>query len=220
MCYSLQASITTYLVALPIFIFFLLSKDLDYKITGIIFTYIIQMQLLEGLMWKDQACSGLNQIASRISIYFTLFQPMVVFLAVMYINKQRGQKVNKNLIYAMIPYFIFLACNLVQKIRPSDLCTVPYKNGSHWLVWKWNRTKYPFIWLISLFLPLFFLYKNKITSVISLVMIYVAISFVVSFLLFPSKDKFGSVWCFSQGGLAILLLIYYLYTLKTDKKNE
>lgn len=218
MCYSLEASIITYLVTLPIFIFFILSKNLDYKIVGIIFTYIIQMQLLEGLMWADQSCTGLNQIASRLSVYFTLFQPMVVFLAVMYINKQRGQKVNPNLVYAMVPYFIFLVYHLLQKIRPSDLCTTPYKNGDHWLVWKWNRVKYPIIWLISLFIPLFFLYKNKITSVISLAMIYIAVSFVISFLLLPKNGYLGSIWCFAQGFLAVLLLAYYFYQ-KYKNKN-
>ena len=93
----------------------------------------------------------------------------------------------------------------------DELCTIPYKNERHWLVWKWNKLEYPIIWFISAVIPLIFLYKNKLTSLITLALLYVFITFILSHVLLPQNASVGSIWCFSQGGLPIVLLSYYMY---------
>lgn len=210
MCYSLEISIAIYLLSLPIFTFFALSNKLDYKFLGLIYVYIIQMQLLEGLMWYDQKCQGLNQIVSRISYYFILCQPLVIFLATVYINSLRKQPINQILILLMIPYFLYLLYHLKTKFTQDELCTLPYKNQKHWLVWKWNKFKMPIIWFVSLFIPLVISNVFKPSPIVIFTIMYILVTLVLSNTLSPMKFSGGSLWCFSQGALPILLLSNYV----------
>ena len=80
------------------------TNEFNNKWIALFMIYILQMQLLEAIMWLDQNCEGYNQKASLIAYFFTIYQPLVNYLVMLYIVGWTDT--TKNISLLMIPYFI------------------------------------------------------------------------------------------------------------------
>ena len=111
------------------------------------------MQLLEAIMWVDQDCKGYNQMASLVSYFFIICQPLVNYLVMLYIIGWTST--TKYISLLMIPYFITSMYYITQTYpSDTDLCTIPKDNC--WLDWRWLKySNYWFLWLFTFFIPFF-----------------------------------------------------------------
>ena len=68
MCWSLEASISTFIIgSIASLALILRNKPYD-RLFGIFFFWVIFMQFLEVLMWMDQNCDkGLNNIGCQLA---------------------------------------------------------------------------------------------------------------------------------------------------------
>jgi hypothetical protein len=204
MCISLRWSITTYIIGLLGSFYLMTLKDKSCWYIGILFSYIIQMQLLEAIMWYNQDCkkNRINQIISKVSFFYILLQPFVANIVAYYITKNVG------ILIALIP-FILLTIRHVYNFYPKekDLCTQPGNNGH--LNWKWLnvgvRTNdngdqfYGFVWCLTILFPIFWMWGvgNPLTLLVTF--LYLIMTFLYTFFKLWYEMKTGSsLWCILQ----------------------
>ena len=72
MCINAEVSISGFIVCSVTCLYLYKRNKLNDRWIAITFGYIGIIQLLEYLMWIDQECSGLNQIATDLSFYFVI----------------------------------------------------------------------------------------------------------------------------------------------------
>ena len=68
----------------------------------------------------------------------------------------------------------------------------------------------PIIWLVSLFISLIIPNMFKPSPTIIFTLMYILVTFVLSKTISPIKSSGGSIWCFAQGALPIILLSNYM----------
>ncbi len=207
MCVSLEVSILAYLIGFPAFLYLITYKNINLKWIGIVFSYIVQMQLLEALMWYDSDCTkGLNQWSSWIAYYFTIFQPLASYLVAMLFLDQSKRYW---LTLFFIPYFVLLIRHIYH-YQPSqeDLCTKPYQGDKNWLIWNWSKLYrdriFGWIWFISLVLPFFLLPDRNIIAIF--IPAYILISWLISATNFRPLSA-PSIWCLFQILLPFIIMI-------------
>lgn len=78
MCWSAAVSLGTYLFSAG-------AGAVCYALRGrapnLLFLNFVHMQLLEYLMWRDQGCGGMNQIANRLGLTLVALQPLCSLLS-------------------------------------------------------------------------------------------------------------------------------------------
>jgi hypothetical protein len=153
------------------------------------------MQLLEYLMWIDQECSGLNQIATDLGFIHNILQPILsFFIAYLMINK-----IPK---WSYIPLILYIIYSLpkIWAAKEKNQCSKPCSKDNIGLSWKYTNTDDSrIVWLlfaIALSMP-FFLMKNKGYIYFLLIMIIYFISYFIALnrcsgSIIPSN---GSWWC-------------------------
>lgn len=222
MCYSAESSIKNYAIGIaPLIPLFIYGNKYDKHLAFFLF-FVIQMQLLEYLMWIDQKCGIINKIATITANIQLLLQPIFVLLGG-YIF-QTFDILDNHLILIMIIYI--LGGSILQLYRYSkidfrkDICSKPDENGN--LIWYFIKNKIfknqivshlfsTIPYLIFLIIPWFYLKDTKIGTFIILLF---SITF-ISHTLYYGKDKWQSTWCFFITGMIyayILFRVLYEYT--------
>lgn len=209
MCISYEWSIFTYVAGLAGSLYLMATaKQKSVKWIGIFVTYLLQMQLLEAMMWSDTKCkNGLNVFSSKIAYYFTLFQPLVGNLAAYYLIK------NKQILLLLIPYVLY-TMYFIKNNYPSEseLCTQPCDGH---LKWDWLKfgfaengdVSYGLMWYISFFLPMLFLLKLKNSSAVYVTFLYIFVSSLYAFKSFVFKTA-PSLWCIFQLATPYIAILF------------
>jgi hypothetical protein len=204
MCISFEISVISYIFGLTLFFIVFERGMYNDKWIAIFMFYILQMQLLEAVMWKDQSCKGYNQKASMIAYFFTILQPMANYLTMMYTVGYNDK--TKYVTLLMIPYFISSIWYAINNLPSEDeLCTKP--ETECWLEWKWmKKTAYWWIWLISLLIPFLALPDQSFNGLFPA--IYILVSLVISFNFFTDMKYISkpSLWCLLQALLPMFIL--------------
>lgn len=204
MCISLEVSLVSYVLGIIMFMLVYKRNKYNDKWMAIFMIYILQMQLLEVIMWLDQKCEGYNQKASMIAYFFTIFQPLANYLTMLYILGIN--ETTKRITFLMVPYFIASLFYMKENYpTEKELCTKP--ENDCWLEWKWmKKNMYWVIWLISLFIPFMALSDKSFNGLFPVS--YIAISLIIAFNF--SKDmKYiskPSLWCVLQALMPIAML--------------
>jgi len=195
MCISAEISITAFVLCSLTCIYLYRRNRINDRWIAIAFLYLGSMQLLEYLMWIDQECSGLNQIATDLGFIHNILQPILSFsLAYLMINK-----IPK---WSYIPLILYIIYSLpkIWAAKEKNQCSKPCSEDNIGLSWKYTNTDDSrIVWLlfaIALSVP-FFLMKNKGHIYFLLIMIIYFISHFIaknrcSGSIIPSN---GSWWC-------------------------
>jgi len=194
MCITKEVSLITFTLCTVASIHLYQRNNLNDRFVAYIFGYIGIMQFLEYLMWTDQECSGLNQIASFLAFYHVIFQPIIILLLIYFL-------VTKNI--PIIICLIFLAHILyvipeLYKNFNKNECSKPCPGSKIGLSWDWayNTLIVWSVFFLSLATP-FLLLKNG-----SIWFIYALIIWITSGLVGSTRCKGGlvnipngSLWC-------------------------
>lgn len=205
MCVSLEVSVASYIIGVILFLAIYKTNEFNNKWIAVFMIYILHMQLLEAVMWLDQECKGYNQIASLASYFFTICQPLVNYLVMLYFVG--WNTTTKYISLLMIPYFVTSMYYITQTYpESSELCTKPEKEC--WLEWKWLKmNSYWFVWLISVFIPFLALPDTSFHGLFPVA--YIFTSFMASFTMSSDLKYISkpSLWCALQVLMPILMLI-------------
>lgn len=204
MCISFEISVVSYIFGLTLFYLIYERGMYNDQWIAMFMIFILQIQLLEAVMWKDQECSGSNQTASMLAYFFTILQPLANYLAMMYTVGYNDT--TKYISLAMIPYYVSTVWYMRENFPSSnELCTRPADEC--WLEWKWMKQSiYWVIWFICGFIPFLALPDKSFNGVFPAV--YLIISFMISFNFGTDTKYVGkpSIWCFLQILMPILIL--------------
>jgi len=206
MCYNKDISLYTYLIGLVASFLLIQKKDKDLKILGCFFLFVIHMQLIEYFLWTNNKCNMRNINLSHIGTIVNFIQPIILYLVILYYNKELYIK-NKQILDSII--IIYIIGLIIYSITLFPLgCTNVTKLSSPYLQWSWFFKKNSVI--IALLFPIAFtilLYcglNSPYNLYLSLVCI---ISFIISFIIYKKQRAFGSLWCWFAVFIPIGLLL-------------
>ena len=219
MCWSAQASFTTFCIG-SILSLILIIRNAPYdRLFGIFFLWVILMQLLEYLMWRDVDCKGnLNNVASQMAWFQNLTQPIVgglLILAYVYTGQSLKDKNKKSPLpfqlfcSILVAYtFTFLWWIFTKKPYKDKFCAQPCDD--HHLQWPWAKKENygSYIWIsyyIAFAAIIIASLRNKAWLILSA---YLVVTCLIAALFLPFSKSMGSWWCvFAIGGPLLKLFL-------------
>jgi hypothetical protein len=145
MCISEEVSLATFIICTLSCIYLFKRNNKNDKWIAILFIYLGSMQFLEYLMWKDQECKGLNQLATNIGFIHNILQPLVSLLIAYYFT---GGKIHP-CIYLIFGLYLMTSLPKIIKKKEKNQCSLPCNNGVDGLSWKYTTTEYPiYVWAV------------------------------------------------------------------------
>jgi hypothetical protein len=203
MCFSAESSILAFTVGLlGSFLCISLGSAKD-RIIGYFFGFVALMQGIEYLLWTHQKCDNYNRFISLLGMVFNHFQPLVLGIIILLVNKNVN---NKPWIYlVMFLYSLIIVPYSLQffSVGKDKQCTM--KNMANHLQWNWNILKYNrLIYFIFLFtMSVLFLLDMNTGIYFALGAI---LSYTTSAILYNYNDV-GALWCYY---VAFIPIIYYI----------
>lgn len=197
MCINEEVSMITFTVCM-VSCFYLYNRNhTNDKWVAIMFGYLGTMQLLEYLMWKDQECNGLNQIATDIGFIHNILQPFISLLVAYHFTN------GKIPVYVYVVFIIYLVTSLpkIIKEKNKNQCSKPCNGGEVGLSWNYTNTETPtYVWgvfCLALICPFLTMKTNGKTYALILLGAYVFAHF-ISIERCPNNKQAppnGSWWC-------------------------
>tara|TARA_B100000424_G_scaffold268524_1_gene263478 strand:+ start:13356 stop:14012 length:657 start_codon:yes stop_codon:yes gene_type:complete len=211
MCWSANSSKNAYIIGtLGSLILLYFGNNIE-KTIGLFSLTIVQMQLIEYIIWIDKDCGKMNNVASKLIITELIFQILSLVLGCYLFNSTLLSKKQMKTILIVYIIIIFALLGFYYfKIYDKQLCTKKLENkGLEWdmgIVKYFNKNYFNTILNIFYFGSLFFLpliWKNKIKK-------YFFILFWVFSLLYIKKLNsvtWQSRWCFPSAFLPYIFII-------------
>ena len=204
MCYSFEASITSFVFGVVGSAIIFNLGGADNKIFGLYFGYVSLMQGIEAILWRHQTCDDFHKNITSLGAFVNMSQPLFLLLA-----SRLFYPSNKNayILYASgILYTLYEIYHFIEFQKVSH-CTTPRKNDPH-LVWSWlnmhNTHITWFVYLTSIF-TLFVFGMPRIDQGIYIGTSGVLLA-VVSAVLYPGRSV-GSIWCFFSAFIPVIYII-------------
>jgi len=208
MCFNEQVSLGTYIIGLIGVI--LLYKN-NYIPEAIFYAWVIQMQLIEYFLWKNQPCQGeseeINKKISVVGIIVNHLEPIVLWIAVLLF----GKKLPKSINMLMLGFVIATVLYTKNSLDENECTTVTPESSPH-LFWKWNKDEkthgaYYLYFLIALVvLSLYGLKENGMNNAV-----IIFLSFILSIIIYGKKHTVGAMWCFAAAFGPFILLFLNKY---------
>ena len=217
MCFNSASSITNYVyVSLLAFIMYLYGDKYDKHIS--LFTLVvIQMQLAEYFMWKDQKCEIINKLATIAARFILFLQPLSI-IGFHYLFDTMNISNNAVFIISIIYIITFFKSFYNYLSNRKTICS-PDKNGHL----QWNFAKnyndnddlnrvfvytHRFIYFL-IFIGSWFLFKNFQLGVF--VSFIILISLLFHYIKFPKYNQWTTLWCFniSIGFTGYIIIRYF-----------
>ena len=205
MCISAEVSISGFIVCSVTCLYLYKRNKLNDRWIAITFGYIGIVQLLEYLMWIDQECSGLNQIATDLSFYFVILQPIVSLLVAYYMIKKIPWW-----ILLILMFYIIYSVPLFYLGKQNNQCSKPCKGSDIGLSWEWaNKDGYlgDIGILLAISIPFLSMKKNGL-----IYFSFIVGTYIISYFIAKDRCKYspiisstsGSLWCLMAVGGPIL----------------
>ena len=195
MCISAEVSISVFILCSVTCIYLYKRNKQNDRWIAIVYGYLGSMQLLEYLMWIDQECSGLNQIATDLGFIHNILQPFVSLLVAYFM-------INKLPKWVYVPLLIYIIYSLpkIYKSKTNNQCSKPCSDEKIGLSWQYTNTKNStIVWMIftiALCVPFLTMKKNGYIYFLLLVGAYIVSHFIAKNrcqgAIIPSN---GSWWC-------------------------
>lgn len=204
MCYNSSSSITNYAyVTLLSIILYLYGDKYDKHISLFAFI-VVQMQLAEYFMWKDQKCGIKNKIATIAARVILFLQPLGILLGSYLFNTMN---ISNNIILIITTiYSLVFSVNFIDYFNEnSKICSLDKDGHLQWHFFKHNidfkfkniNVIFQLIIYFTYFIIFLFswlLFKNTTLGIFtSLLMIII---FLFHYIQFPKNNQWTTLWCF------------------------
>jgi len=159
MCISAEVSMIAFLTCSISCIYLYKRNRTNDRWISLIFGYFGIMQLLEYLMWIDQECSGLNQIATDYSLIHVVLQPVLsLFVAYLLVKKV------PNWSYLLLLLYLVISLPKILSAKEENQCSKPCNGSDIGLTWDYTIVDYSYlVWIlfaIALAAPFLLMKKN------------------------------------------------------------
>lgn len=207
MCFNKDISIISYLIGISGCI---LLYYREYKIESLFYAFVIQMQLIEYLLWLNNSCNWINKLITKIGIVFNHLQPIILYILIIYYNSNINKYSLNFINFIIIFYFISTIAYLSYNYKLLNSCTVGIENEKElfWEIQYGDFKKYYIIFVFTLML-LILLGFNKHNYLNSYVVI---MTYVISYIKYYNTKGVGTIWCLFAAYIPLLLNIVYSIT--------
>ena len=209
MCINENVSLITFLTCSLICCYLYYRNKLDDRWIALFFGYLGLIQFLEYLMWKDQKCTGLNQLATNISFFHITLQPILSIFMAFYYRRNLFSK----LFYIPFILYILFSVPFIIKAKKPNQCSLPCTKEQIGLSWEYTSTEYNIIvwtlFLMALSSPLLLIKKYGNKLFLSTTITYI-IAHIISSNRCSSQNVTpanGSWWCLMAVVGPIIVLI-------------
>ena len=204
MCFNKDVSILSYLIG---FAGCILLYYRDYKIEGLFYLFIIQMQLIEYLLWLNNSCNLINKTITKIGIVLNHIQPIILYFLIIYFNSN-VDKYTKIIIHLIIIiYIISTIAYLIYNYKLLDSCTIGIENKKElfWEIQHGHLFEYYHIFVFAIFFMVLLGFKkhNYLNAYIILA------SIIISYIVYDKNKAVGTIWCLFAAYIPLLLNIVY-----------
>ena len=210
MCYNKDISIYTYIIGLVSSFLLLRNENKNLKIVGSFFIVVIQMQLVEYFLWTNTKCNIKNRTISTIGALLNVIQPILLYLAIYYYNKDITNE-NKNIMTITIIIYVLALLLYSLNLFPIG-CSIVTEVSAPYLQWGWFYKKYPNFITIMFPLTLIILMYFGLDKPYNLYLSFIImLSFIVSFIIYRKQRTFGTLWCWFAVFIPISVVLYDKY---------
>lgn len=209
MCYSSEVSLLTYSTGM-LGCWYLYKSGR--KIESIFYAWVIQMQLIEFFLWRNQfgknsSQSDLVKYANKVFTYAGILvnhaEPIVLWLAVMYYTKK---KLPLWVTSYMLMFTIVISKYTMEVLMRADYTTVTKESSPH-LYWKWNNGDNGKV-IYGIFLGALIVLFCQLPKTGKFNAFLATVSFGLSYYIYRDKKVVGSMWCFASAFAPWILLAY------------
>jgi hypothetical protein len=205
-CYDKETSIITYSIGTVTSLLLLKRKNPALKISGIFFLTVTQMQLIEFLIWNHNKCDNYNINVSKIGSMIHHFEPIILFLAIKYYNKNLTEEQRK-ILNILIGFYLIGLSGYSYNIYPLECTEVTPESNSH-LEWKWNHKKYYkqfyVLFVTTLILSTFIGLERPYNIYVSMLLLG---SYIYSLYKYKSNKAVGTIWCWLAVFIPLIILL-------------
>lgn len=216
MCYSAESSINNYALGMLLSLgLYTLGNDYDKHFAFFIFV-VIQMQLAEYFIWKDQKCGIMNTTATIIANIILILQAFSVLFGGYLFNTLNLS--NSLILNISVPYLL-IGLLIIMYIYYKTQGKICSKAPNGYLVWFFYHNKFfkgvsskllLLLYLILLIIPWLYLKDFDIGLVIALIIFG---SLIIHTFYHNKENEWQSKWCYY---ITNSVLIYILYRLVSE----
>lgn len=203
MCINKNISLISYIIGVSSSILLFLR---GYKIEGLLYGYISQMQLIEFLLWNNNKKNYLSKFISNIGIFFTHTQPLFLYLLILIYNKKPPNDIHLIIIIFIISSILYFHKNY--NLLNTYTIGIPDKKELLWKIQYGKNNKYYFIFTIILAL----LCIRGLKKYNYLNAFILTLGFVISYIKYYKSKGVGTMWCLYTAYAPVILNI--IYTIK------
>jgi hypothetical protein len=181
MCVNAGTSMAAFLIGTAMNALVLGSKKTDVLVIALIYEFILTMQLVDYVAWRNPKCGKINEFATKAGFVQNMLQPVVVLLILLLFteSQSRGLKGFASLLLVFYVGYVFVKLYYTKHpaaitcLKPTDTCKhLQYD-------WWWNIGDYPiFVHLTPIILG-FLLLLNSATFALQH-SAYLVLSFLIS----------------------------------------
>lgn len=210
MCYSKEVSAITYGIgSVSSGLLFKIARDRNddtLKIVALFFLFVIQMQLIDFVLWSTgPKCNTVNIITSNIGSVLNHAQPVVLYLLFRYFKKE-GYAKHKKIIDGVLVIYILALIIYMLTSMPISKCSEQASSGH--MKWYWNLGINSSM-LYAVFVMAFatFFYYGTRHPYNSLIGLAVVISYMYTAIIYRHTWVIGSMWCWMAALAPVVLVI-------------
>ena len=180
MCWSFQASLITWIIAVIVSVYFLNRRNKNDIVMGGLILIYSSMQLWESFMWYDQKCGSINIFGTKMA-YWALWAHVLAAAIGLYIEYK-----------VTAPLIIGIGLLVLAYVRqPSEwYCSKPGANGH--LIWGFDPAFYVLVFSLLILILLYYIKPFKTACIISAL---VLASLIISVTLYGTGVEVSSFWC-------------------------
>ena len=202
MCYSLQASISSFLINIvSTFLLLNVTKNPNIKALSIFFAFVSLMQLYDAIFWLTQhKFLHINSIVTKMAMVTNHLQPIILYFLLSIFTKIKFNFITNFVLILYIVFAFFYTHINFNKLTLTKIHGITLK-------WDWNYFKYA-QFLYTLFLILLSLISFHLPYPLNILMFFInIISFVFSYKISKSSET-GRVWCKIASYIPLILFFF------------
>jgi len=200
MCINKNISFISYIIGISNSILLYLR---GYKIEGLLYGYITQMQIIEFLLWNNNYKNNVNKIISNIGIFFTHTQPLFLYLIILIYNKNAPNDIHYFILIFIIASIFYFQKNY--KLLNNYTLGIPNKKELLWKIQYGKNNGYYFIFTIVLAL----LCIRGLKKYNYLNAFILTLGFIISYIKYKKSKGVGTMWCLYTAYAPLILNIIY-----------
>jgi hypothetical protein len=202
MCYSLQASISSFIINIvSTFVLLNIRKNPNIKALTLFFAFVGLMQLYDFIFWLTQKrFLHFNSVVTKLAMITNHLQPLVLYLLLSYFTQIKFNSVTKFVLFFYIVFATFYSVTNFNKLTQTKVYGTTLK-------WDWNYFKYSTM-LYTLFLISLSLLALHIPYPLNVFMLFINIvSYIFSYQISKNSET-GRVWCKISAYIPLILFFF------------